>query len=102
MLWRIEMPLSSYLTPGVYVEEVSAGPRPMQAVGTSTAAFIGEAPDPGARANEAVPINSWAQFLKEYASNGGAASTLLSHAVFGFFQNGGRRCYCVNVGKGQP
>lgn len=96
------MPLSSYLTPGVYVEEISAGPRPIQAVGTSTAAFVGESPDPEARQNEAVPINSWAQFLKEYASKDGLASTPLSHAVFGYFQNGGRRCYCVNVGKGKP
>ena len=96
------MPLSSYLTPGVYVEEISAGPRPIQAVGTSTAAFVGEAPDAEARPNEAVPINSWGQFLKEYASKEGVASTPLSHAVFGFFQNGGRRCYCVNTGKGKP
>jgi phage tail sheath protein FI len=94
------MPLSSYLTPGVYIEEVSAGPRPIQAVGTSTAAFVGEAPDSNARLNQAVPVNSWAQFVKEYITEG-AASTSLSHAVFGFFQNGGRRCYCVNVGKGQ-
>ena len=95
------MPLSSYLTPGVYVEEISAGPRPIQAVGTSTAAFVGEAPNGSARLNEGVAINSWAQFLKGYV-NEGAASTPLSHAVFGFFQNGGRRCYCVNVGRGQP
>jgi hypothetical protein len=26
----------------------------------------------------------------------------LSHAVFGFFQNGGSRCWVVNVGEGQP
>ncbi|HEY6292462.1 MAG TPA: phage tail sheath C-terminal domain-containing protein [Terriglobia bacterium] len=94
------MPLSSYLTPGVYVEEISTGPRPIQAVGTSTAGFVGEAPDAGAGLNEAVAINSWAQFLKEYVP-AGAVSTTLSHGVFGFFQNGGRRCYCVNVGKGQ-
>ncbi|HXJ93698.1 MAG TPA: phage tail sheath C-terminal domain-containing protein [Terriglobia bacterium] len=94
------MPLS-YLTPGVYVEEISAGPRPIQAVGTSTAAFLGEAPDATARLNEGVAINSWSQFLKEYVP-AKASGTPLSQAVFGFFQNGGRRCYCVNVGKGQP
>ena len=95
------MPLSSYLTPGVYVEEVPAGPRPIQAVGTSTAAFVGVAPNAGARLNQAVAINSWTQFLKEFVPQG-AASTPLSNAVFGFFQNGGHRCYCVNVGKDQP
>jgi hypothetical protein len=30
-----------YLSPGVYVEEVSSGARPIQGVGTSTAAFVG-------------------------------------------------------------
>ena len=31
------------LTPGVYIEEVSGGVKPIQGVGTSTAAFVGEA-----------------------------------------------------------
>ena len=35
---------SSYLTPGVYVDEVSSGSRPIEAVGTSVAAFVGLAP----------------------------------------------------------
>ena len=43
-----------YLTPGIYVEEVPGGARPIQAVGTSTAGFVGEAPNPNARVNEAV------------------------------------------------
>jgi len=29
----------------VYIEEVSSGARPIQAVGTSIAAFVGSAPD---------------------------------------------------------
>ena len=93
--------MPTYLTPGVYVEEISAGPKPIQAVGTSTAAFVGVAPNAGARPNEAVAINNWGQFVKEYVPNG-STSTPLSHAVFGFFQNGGGRCYVVNVGKDQP
>ena len=35
---------TSYLTPGVYVEEVSSGSRPIEAVGTAVAAFVGLAP----------------------------------------------------------
>jgi phage tail sheath protein FI len=31
----------SYLTPGVYLEEVSSGSRPIEAVGTAVAAFVG-------------------------------------------------------------
>jgi phage tail sheath protein FI len=34
-----------YLTPGVYVEEVSSGLKPIQGVGTNTAGFIGEVAD---------------------------------------------------------
>jgi hypothetical protein len=90
-----------YLAPDVYVEEVSGGARPIEAVGTSTAGFVGVAPDPRAHLNEAVAINNWAHFLREFVPEGGR-STPLSHAVFGFFQNGGSRCYVVNVGEGNP
>jgi hypothetical protein len=34
-----------YLTPGVVVEEVPEPPRPMEGVGTSTAAFVDLDPD---------------------------------------------------------
>jgi len=93
--------MPTYLTPGVYVEEVSTGARPIEAVGTSTAAFVGTAPKADARQDRAVAINSWSQFTREYVAEG-AASTPLAQAVFGFFQNGGRRCYCVNLAAGQP
>ena len=33
---------TSYLSPGVYIEEVDRGSKPIEAVGTSTCAFIGE------------------------------------------------------------
>ena len=96
--------MPTYLTPGVYIEEISTGPRPIEAVGTSTAGFVGIAPDPKAHIQDATAITNWSQFLKEFASpEGGSAaavvSTPLSHAVFGFFQNGGGKCYVVNVGQ---
>ncbi|MFN8451293.1 MAG: hypothetical protein U0521_22605 [Anaerolineae bacterium] len=31
--------MPEYLSPGVYVEEIAAGPRPIEGVGTSTAGF---------------------------------------------------------------
>ena len=33
-----------YLSPGVYVEEVPAGSRPIEGVGTAVAAFVGLVP----------------------------------------------------------
>ena len=35
----------TYLSPGVYVEEVEAGARPLEGVGTAVAAFVGLAED---------------------------------------------------------
>lgn len=94
--------MAIYEAPGVYVEEVSGGARPIEAVGTSTAAFLGAAPDAGAHLNEALPVLNWSQFVREYASTPGAASTPLSYAVYGFFRNGGGICYVVNVGPNNP
>ena len=34
-------PRGSYQSPGVYVEEVSSGSRPIEGVGTAVAAFVG-------------------------------------------------------------
>jgi phage tail sheath protein FI len=47
-------------TPGVYIEEVPGGARPIQAVGTRTAGFVGVAPNPACCVNEAVAVNNWA------------------------------------------
>jgi phage tail sheath protein FI len=93
---------TTYLTPGVYVEEVPGGPRPITPVGTSTAAFVGEAPKADAAVGQAVPVNNWTQFVRQFVPDSGGQSTPLSHAVYGFFYNGGSRCYVVNVGKGKP
>jgi hypothetical protein len=89
---------TSYLTPGIYVEEVPSGPRPIEAVGTSTVGFVGIAPDANAHVNEAVAVTSWLQFVKEFAA-GKTESTPLAQAVFGFFQNGSGLCYIVNIGR---
>ncbi len=91
--------MPNYSTPGVYIQEVSSGARPIQAVGTSTAAFVGVPPLSGAHLDEAVAINNREQFRREFCGDATEA-TPLAHAVFGFFLNGGQRCYVVNVGEG--
>ena len=88
--------------PGIYVQEQAGGARPIGAVGTSTAGFVGTAPDPSARPNEAVPVNNWSDFLRIFAEPEDAPSTDLSRAVYGFFANGGGRCYVVNIAEGDP
>src|SRR5205823_367620 len=91
--------MAIYSAPDIYIEEVSGGARPIQAVGTSTAGFVGIAPDATQRINEAVAINNWSQFARLFVPES-SKSTALSHAVYGFFLNGGGRCFVVNVGQG--
>jgi uncharacterized protein len=95
--------MATYLTPGVYVEEVSTGGRPIEAIGTSTAAFVGLAPKATAHVNEAVPLVNWTAFTSRFVGDADAdadAATPLANAVQGYFLNGGSRCYVVNIGRG--
>ena len=89
-----------YGAPGVYVREVAGGTRPISPVGTSTAAFIGTAPSDAAL-NDATAINNWPHFVRTYAPQGGTSGAL-ARAVAGFFDNGGSRCYVVNVVPDSP
>jgi phage tail sheath protein FI len=95
------VPLTDSWAPGVYLQEVASGARPIQAVGTSTAAFVGTAPGAAAGAGGAVAINSWPQFVERFVPHG-AAGTDLAYAVFGFFANGGSRCFVVDIPEGTP
>lgn len=79
--------------PGVYVEEVSSGVRPIAAASTSTAAFLGEA-EKGSL-SEAVKIFNFTQYQNLYGKF--LDGLFLSHAVYQFFNNGGSQCYIVRV-----
>jgi phage tail sheath protein FI len=92
--------MPNYAAPDIYVEEISTGPRPIGAVGTSLAAFLGLTPLDTAFIGDPRAVNNWSEFLREFAPpNPKDCSTDLSQAVFGFFQNGGGRCIVVNLGK---
>lgn len=108
--------MPEYLSPGVYVEEVNTGPRPIEGVGTACAAFVGFAAD--GPVNEPKLITNWSQYVETFCKkdeNGHRelsfqirsqkkdeedrmVDTYLSHAVYGFFRNGGGRCYVARVG----
>lgn len=109
-----------YQAPGVYVEEVSSGNKPIEGVGTSTAGFIGRVADdvgmpiyPGKQpadpenpqpdeiysrpaVNEPRLITSWERFKTTFGDFQEGNSTL-ANAVFGFFNNGGIRCWVTRV-----
>lgn len=90
-----------YQTPGVFIEEQDTGAHPIQAVGTSTAGFVGSAPIGDAGKGDAIPVDNWTQFTKLFVGEKGK-STDLANAVQGFFANGGSRCYIANIGPDDP
>lgn len=89
--------MAEYRQPGVYIEEVSSGARPISAVSTSTAAFLGIAPQADTHLREPVFVTSQADFQRLFVGEG-QASTALSLAVDGFFLNGGGLLWVVNLG----
>ncbi len=119
--------MPQYLAPGVYVEEVPSSVQPIAGVGTSTAGFIGVVDDvdmpmqpgkfetdslgkeikdslgnlipiPFDLADPDVPqlITSWESF-KNHFGDFQEGNRILGHAVYGFFNNGGTRCWVART-----
>jgi phage tail sheath protein FI len=86
--------MPSYLSPGVYVEEVASGSRPIEGVGTSVAAFVGLAPT--GPLNEPTLVTNWSQYVAAFGEF--TQGYYLAHSVYGFFNNGGSAAYVVRVG----
>ncbi|MFE9532843.1 phage tail sheath family protein [Streptomyces sp. NPDC006691] len=86
--------MPNYLSPGVYVEEVASGSRPIEGVGTSVAAFVGLAPV--GPLNEPTLVTNWSQYVAEFGEF--TDGYYLAHSVYGFFNNGGTAAYVVRVG----
>lgn len=83
------------LHPGVYVQEVPSGVRPLEGVSTSTAAFLGAASS--GPVDGAVMVTSFIEY--ESLFGGFRKDSYLTHAALHFFANGGRRLYVVRVAK---
>jgi uncharacterized protein len=85
--------MPSYLSPGVYVEEVQNGSRPIEGVGTAVAAFVGFASQ--GPLHEPTLVTNWSQFVQTF---GGFGDGYLAHSVYGYFANGGGTAYVVRIG----
>jgi phage tail sheath protein FI len=85
--------MPEYLAPGVYIEEIERGPKPIQGVATSTAAFLGETERGPVRPQF---ITSYGAFLRLYGDIFGD-DKYLPYAVRSFFDNGGRRCFIARI-----
>src|ERR1700712_2634761 len=78
--------------PGLYIEEISSGVRPLEAASTSTAAFVGLTEMGPVTATA---VTNWTEFQRLYGSF--IPDGYLPHSVFAYFNNGGRQCYVVRV-----
>ena len=86
--------MPTYQSPGVYVEEMEAGARPIEGVGTAVAAFVGLA---GAGPfNAPTLVTNWSQFTSTFGDF--VEGSYLHLAVYGYFQNGGGTAYVVRIG----
>ena len=71
--------MPQYLSPRVYVEEVEAGSRPIEGVGTAVAGFIGFAAK--GPVNKPTLVANWTQFVSTFG--GFMPGAYLAHGVFG-------------------
>jgi len=121
--------MPEYLSPGVYVEEVDAGPQPIEGVSTSTAGAVGvteRGPSggsvPGDTTNRGKPVlvTSFAEFTRTFGGFlpepppnlvnkwaldpvEGGRWWLFPLSVKGFFDNGGQQLYVKRVfAQGPP
>ena len=85
--------MPEYLHPGVYIEEIESGPRPIEGVATSTAAFLGETERGPLRPRLVTGYNEYVRWF------GGvfALDKFMPHAVKGFFENGGKRAFICQI-----
>lgn len=115
--------MAEYKAPGVYVEEIPSVIQAIVGVSTSTAGFIGIMPDSfqvpkqnsltykpelrelseNEKKNLAPPgevrlctnFSEFKRFFGGFSDN--EQHNLLAHAVYGFFNNSGKRCYVLTV-----
>ncbi len=99
--------MPEYLSPGVYVEEVDRGPKPIEGVGTATAALVGFTEKAQLfrqvdgewvtedLLNRPQLVTNWSQYVERFGEF--VEGAYLPQAVYGYFNNGGTRCYVVSV-----
>jgi len=85
--------MPEYLAPGVFIEEIERGPKPIEGVATSTTAFLGEAERGPVRPRL---VTGYGEYLRLFGDVF-ADNKYLPYGVKAFFDNGGRRCYIARI-----
>lgn len=105
--------MPEYLSPGVYVEEINAGPRPIEGVSTSTAGAVGVT-ILGPTSGKPELVTSFAEFTRKFGGfvpepeaglfsqwalnpEEGGRWWQFALSVKGFFDNGGQRVYIKRI-----
>src|SRR5882762_1282573 len=93
--------MPEYLSPGVYVEEIT-GAQPIEGVSTSTTGFVGVTQKGPLDGLGPVLVTSYPEFERTFGGYftpgfSGTGFNFLPHAVAGFFNNGGQRLYIKRV-----
>lgn len=97
-----------YFAPGVYVEEVDRGSRPIEGVPTAVGGFLGFTEDVrgGAEMFKPMLVTSWNQYLQYFGRPNSDGFTdfgaYLPFTVYGWFLNGGGRCWVTSIGTRLP
>ena len=90
--------MANYLSPGVYSESIRSSGSPLEAVGASTGGFVGVTVR--GPLNTPTLVTSWQDFINKFAYGVDSpflANSDLAYAVYGFFQNGGTKCYIIRT-----
>jgi len=85
--------MAEYLAPGVFIEEIERGPRPIEGVPTSTAAFLGETERGPIRPRL---VTSYSEYARVFGGTFGD-DKYMPYAATGFFENGGKRMYVCRL-----
>ncbi len=88
--------MAEYLTPGVYIEEIERGPRPIEGVPTSTTAILAETERGAIKPRLVTSYKDYVRWFGGVFGN----QKFGPYTISGFFENGGKRLYaCRLVGK---
>jgi len=93
--------MATYLHPGVYVEEIPSGSKPIEGVATSVAAFIGSTTK--GPLGEPVRITKYDDYKDQFGgvidTGKDAKGDPMGQSVLAFFQNGGTTTYIVRIAR---
>src|SRR5258707_13731436 len=85
--------MPQYLHPGVYIEEIERGPRPIEGVPTSMAAFLGETERGPIKPRLVTSYREYQRWFGDVFDR----DKFVPYTINGFFENGGKQAYVARL-----